>query len=116
MATSNPIQKVDIYFGKIRRIQIRRRCSKLSRHPTSSNSNHSVHDWCLLPICSCTYWALEGEARDHRRSKDCFHRNRHWVVWALDKWFFLSLVTCGIYIFWVGPQIQKWKWEHLAFT
>jgi uncharacterized membrane protein YjgN (DUF898 family) len=32
------------------------------------------------------------------------------------KWLFLSIITLGIYLFWVGPQIQKWKWEHLEFT
>jgi uncharacterized membrane protein YjgN (DUF898 family) len=32
------------------------------------------------------------------------------------KWLFLSIITVGIYLFWVGPQIQKWKWEHLEFT
>ena len=32
------------------------------------------------------------------------------------KWFFLTLITLGIYSFWVGPQIQKWKWENLAFA
>jgi uncharacterized membrane protein YjgN (DUF898 family) len=32
------------------------------------------------------------------------------------KWLLLSIITVGIYLFWVGPQIQKWKWEHLAFA
>lgn len=35
-------------------------------------------------------------------------------IWI--KWFFLSLITAGIYTLWIGPQIQKWKWEHLAFA
>jgi len=28
------------------------------------------------------------------------------------KWFLLSVITLGIYLFWVGPRIEKWKWEH----
>ena len=31
----------------------------------------------------------------------------HWI-----KWLFLSIVTFGVYLFWVGPRIQKWIWEH----
>ncbi len=28
------------------------------------------------------------------------------------RWFLLSVVTLGIYLFWVGPRIEKWTWEH----
>jgi len=28
------------------------------------------------------------------------------------KWLLLSIVTLGIYVFWVGPRVQKWIWEH----
>lgn len=31
------------------------------------------------------------------------------------KWFALMIVTIGIYSFWVGPRIARWKWEHTAF-
>ena len=31
------------------------------------------------------------------------------------KWFLLSLITLGIYLFWVGPRIARWKWEHTDF-
>jgi uncharacterized membrane protein YjgN (DUF898 family) len=27
----------------------------------------------------------------------------HWI-----KWFLLSIVTLGIYLFWVGPRVQQW--------
>jgi uncharacterized membrane protein YjgN (DUF898 family) len=27
----------------------------------------------------------------------------HWV-----KWFLLSVITIGIYLFWVGPKVQQW--------
>jgi uncharacterized membrane protein YjgN (DUF898 family) len=28
------------------------------------------------------------------------------------KWLVLIIITVGIYSFWVGPRIYKWKWEH----
>jgi uncharacterized membrane protein YjgN (DUF898 family) len=31
------------------------------------------------------------------------------------KWFLLCLITLGIYGFWVGPRIARWKWEHTDF-
>ncbi|RBY84308.1 DUF898 family protein [Blastococcus sp. TF02A-26] len=31
------------------------------------------------------------------------------------KWLFLSIITLGIYLFWVGPRIAEWKWEHTDF-
>ena len=33
-----------------------------------------------------------------------------WLLWLL-----LIFATLGIYAFWVGPRIQKWKWEHIDF-
>ncbi|HWM19054.1 MAG TPA: DUF898 family protein [Ilumatobacteraceae bacterium] len=32
------------------------------------------------------------------------------------KWLLLSVVTLGIYVFWVGPRVQKWIWEHTALA
>lgn len=31
------------------------------------------------------------------------------------KWLLLSFITLGIYLFWVGPRIAGWKWEHTDF-
>jgi uncharacterized membrane protein YjgN (DUF898 family) len=31
------------------------------------------------------------------------------------KWFFLCVITLGIYSFWVAPRVQKWKVEHTDF-
>jgi uncharacterized membrane protein YjgN (DUF898 family) len=31
------------------------------------------------------------------------------------KWFLLIVVTFGIYLFWVGPRIAEWTWEHTDF-
>jgi uncharacterized membrane protein YjgN (DUF898 family) len=32
------------------------------------------------------------------------------------KWFLLSVVTFGIYLLWVGPRIEAWKWRHTEFA
>jgi uncharacterized membrane protein YjgN (DUF898 family) len=32
------------------------------------------------------------------------------------KWLFLSIITLGIYLFWVGPRIAAWKWQHTDFA
>ncbi|MCA1799735.1 MAG: DUF898 domain-containing protein [Actinobacteria bacterium] len=32
------------------------------------------------------------------------------------KWFLLIVITLGVYSFWVGPKIAKWKWEHTEFA
>lgn len=31
------------------------------------------------------------------------------------KWLFFIIITLGIYSFWVGPRIQKWRTEHTDF-
>ena len=31
------------------------------------------------------------------------------------KWWFLSIITFGIYIFWVIPSLNKWIVEHTVF-
>lgn len=31
------------------------------------------------------------------------------------KWLLLCIVTLGIYGFWVGPRLARWKWEHTDF-
>ena len=34
----------------------------------------------------------------------------NWIKWLLLCW-----ITLGIYLLWVGPRIQSWKWEHTNF-
>jgi uncharacterized membrane protein YjgN (DUF898 family) len=34
-----------------------------------------------------------------------------WLLWLL-----LIIVTAGIYLLWVGPRIQRWKWENTDFA
>ena len=35
----------------------------------------------------------------------------HWI-----KWLLLSVITLGIYLFWVGPRISRWKWQNTDFA
>jgi uncharacterized membrane protein YjgN (DUF898 family) len=28
------------------------------------------------------------------------------------KWLLLSIVTFGVYLFWVERRVQRWMWEH----
>jgi uncharacterized membrane protein YjgN (DUF898 family) len=35
-------------------------------------------------------------------------------IWI--KFLLLTIVTLGIYAFWIGPRIQRWKWEHTALA
>ena len=28
------------------------------------------------------------------------------------KWMLLSIVTFGVYLFWVERRVQRWMWEH----
>jgi uncharacterized membrane protein YjgN (DUF898 family) len=32
------------------------------------------------------------------------------------KWLLLSIITLGIYLFWVGPRLQAWVVEHTDFA
>jgi uncharacterized membrane protein YjgN (DUF898 family) len=32
------------------------------------------------------------------------------------KWLILIIITIGIYSFWVGPRIYRWKWEHTSWA
>lgn len=32
------------------------------------------------------------------------------------KWFLLIIITIGIYAFWVGPRLYRWKWENTSWA
>jgi uncharacterized membrane protein YjgN (DUF898 family) len=32
------------------------------------------------------------------------------------KWFVLIIITIGIYAFWVGPRLYRWKWENTSWA
>jgi uncharacterized membrane protein YjgN (DUF898 family) len=35
----------------------------------------------------------------------------NWIVW-----FLLTIITFGIYSFWVAPKLQAWKWKNTSFA
>jgi ABC-type Fe3+ transport system permease subunit len=58
--------------------------------------------------------------RERRRARHSYIDGQQLVftgsAWNLlgkwIKWLLLSIVTLGIYLFWVGPRLQRWVWEH----
>ncbi|MCX5044650.1 YjgN family protein [Aldersonia sp. NBC_00410] len=78
----------------------------------------------LITVCTlgiCYPFALV--LKERWRAKHSWIDDRRLVftgsAWGLFgmwiKWFLLIVVTVGIYLFWVGPRIQRWKWENIAF-
>jgi uncharacterized membrane protein YjgN (DUF898 family) len=75
----------------------------------------------VLTLGICYPFALV--LRERWRAKHSYidgHRLRFTgSAWALFgnwiKWFFLCIITLGIYSFWVGPRIARFKWENTAF-
>jgi uncharacterized membrane protein YjgN (DUF898 family) len=76
----------------------------------------------LMTIGICYPFALV--LRERWRAKHSFIDGRQLVftgsgmglfgLWI--KWLFLIIITAGIYGLWIGPRIQKWKWEHTDFA
>jgi uncharacterized membrane protein YjgN (DUF898 family) len=61
--------------------------------------------------------------RERWRAKHSFIEGRQLIfvgsAWALFgnwlKWFVLIIITFGIYSFWVGPRLYRWKWENTSW-
>jgi uncharacterized membrane protein YjgN (DUF898 family) len=45
-----------------------------------------------------------------------FHGSGGSLLGHYIKWFFLTLITLGIYAFWVWPQMTRWIVEHQDFA
>ena len=59
-------------------------------------------------------WIIEHTIIDGKRLKfegSAFGLFGNWI-----KWFFLCLVTFGIYSFWVVPALQKWKADNTTIA
>ncbi len=71
---------------------------------------------CTFGICSPFAPVLRERWRAKHSSIDGFPLVVTGSAWALFgnwlTWLVLSSITLGIYLFWVGPRIQQWKWEH----
>ena len=79
----------------------------------------------LVTVCTlgfCYRFALV--LKERWRAKHSFIDGRQLVftgsAWGLFgnwvKWLLLTFVTLGVYLFWVGPRITRWKWEHTDFA
>ncbi len=57
---------------------------------------------------------------ERRKAKHSYVDGRQVVftgsAWGLlgnwIKWLLLSIVTFGVYLFWVERRVQRWMWEH----
>jgi uncharacterized membrane protein YjgN (DUF898 family) len=74
---------------------------------------------CTVGICYPFAMVLRERWRAKHSSIDGFPLVFTGSAWSLFgnwlKWLALSIITIGIYLFWVGPRIQQWKWEHTDF-
>jgi uncharacterized membrane protein YjgN (DUF898 family) len=79
----------------------------------------------LITVCTlgiCYPFALV--LRERWRATHCYIDGRQLVfngsAWALFglwwKWLFLIIITLGIYGFWVGPRIARWRWENTSWA
>ena len=76
----------------------------------------------VLTLGICYPFALV--LRERWRAKHSYIEGRQLVfngsAWGLFgnwiKWWFLVIITIGIYSFWVGPRIQRWKWENTSWA
>lgn len=62
--------------------------------------------------------------RERWRAKHSYIEGRQLVfngsAWALFglwwKWLILIIITVGVYGFWVGPRLYRWKWENTSWA
>lgn len=58
-------------------------------------------------------WRCKHTSIDGRRL--VFTGSATGLFWHWIKWFLLSIITAGIYLFWVQPRLQKWITENTEF-
>lgn len=58
-------------------------------------------------------WKAEHTLIEGRRLS--FHGTGLGLFGNWLKWGFLTIITLGVYAFWVVPKVTKWKVEHLSF-
>ena len=62
-------------------------------------------------ICYMMKFIIEHTVINGRRLS--FDGNGAQLFGNWIKWFLLTLVTCGIYSFWVTPRLYKWVASHI---
>ena len=69
------------------------------------------YPWAITMIYS---WEAKHTVLDGRRLQFKGTAVGLFVQWM--KWWFLCLITLGIYGFWVGIALKKWKTKNLEFV
>ena len=62
-------------------------------------------------ICYMMKFIIEHAVIDGKRMT--FDGNGAQLFGNWIKWFFLTIITCGIYGFWVMPRLYKWVASHI---
>ena len=76
----------------------------------------------VLTLGICYPFALV--LRERWRAKHSYIEGRQLVfngsAWGLFglwwKWLILIIITIGIYGFWVGPRLYRWRWENTSWA
>ncbi|MFI3169633.1 MAG: hypothetical protein R3Y06_06810 [Faecalibacterium sp.] len=66
-----------------------------------------------LAICMSYNWEIKHTIIDGRRLYFTGTATGLWGNWI--KWMLLTIITCGIYGFWVNIKIKQWKTKHTHF-
>lgn len=59
-------------------------------------------------------WRINHTVIEGRRLKFIGSAAELFKEWI--KWLFLSIITFGIYGFWLGIALEKWKVKHTIFA
>lgn len=65
-------------------------------------------------LCMVYGWKINHTVIDGRRLK--FTGSAVGLFGNWIKWFFLSIITLGIYGFWLGIALEKWKVKNTTFA
>ncbi|AUN08976.1 hypothetical protein CF081_19615 [Clostridium botulinum] len=65
-------------------------------------------------VCMIYGWKINHTVVNGRRLK--FHGTAMGLFGNWIKWLLLSVITLGIYLFWVGIAIEKWKAKNTTFA
>ena len=67
-----------------------------------------------LAFCMVYSWKTKHTVIEGRRLK--FNGSAIGLFGTWIKWLFLCIITLGIYSFWVGIDLEKWKVKHTSFA
>lgn len=65
-------------------------------------------------LCMVYGWKINHTVVDGRRLK--FNGTAIGLFGNWIKWFFLCVITCGVYCFWLFIALEKWKVKNTTFA